>query len=110
MADDNILLTVDEACKLEDKKKRNLLMSITRGSLKAEKIKTNRGCGFEYRIDLRDLSETAKVKYYASQKKNIDKYDYREKTGDEVHRKARERETDKSCRDININETDNDRK
>ena len=106
----HILLTVDEVCEFEMLSYSAVKKKITRGSLKAEKIKTNRGCGFEYRIDLQDLSETAKVKYYASQKKNIDKYDYREKTGDEVHRKGRERETDKSCRDININETDNDRK
>ena len=63
-----ILLTVDEVCKLENVTHRALRMKITRGSIDAIKINTNRGCGFEYRIDLQELSEAAKVKYYAKMK------------------------------------------
>ena len=63
-----ILLTVDEVCKLENVTHRALRMKITRGSIDAIKINTNRGCGFEYRIDLQELSEAAKVKYYAKLK------------------------------------------
>ncbi|MGP1567487.1 MAG: transposase domain-containing protein [Peptoanaerobacter stomatis] len=122
----HILLTVDEVCEFEMLSYSAVKKKIKRGTLKAKKIKTNRGCGFEYRIDLQDLSETAKVKYYASQKKNIDnkysenkssnidkninKYSNKKITGDDEYRKGRVREADKSCRDININETDNDRK
>jgi len=62
------LLTVDEVCKLENVTHRALRMKITRGSIDAIKINTNRGCGFEYRIDLQELSEAAKVKYYAKLK------------------------------------------
>ena len=70
-----VWLTVDDVCNVENKKKRNVLASITRGTLKAEKVKTNRRCGFEYRIKLSDLSEAAKVRYYASQKEKYDDTD-----------------------------------
>lgn len=70
-----VWLTVDDVCNVENKKKRNVLASITRGALKAEKVKTNRRCGFEYRIKLSDLSEAAKVRYYASQKEKYDDTD-----------------------------------
>lgn len=68
----NVWLTVDEVVDLENQSKRNVLMKITRGTLKAEKIKTNKRCGFEYRININDLSETAKVRYYASIKNKAD--------------------------------------
>ena len=58
-----VWLTVDDVCNVENKKKRNVLASITRGTLKAEKVQTNKRCGFEYRINLSDLSEAAKVRY-----------------------------------------------
>ena len=70
---ENILLTLDEACKLENISYSAIYKKIIRGYLKHEKIKTCKGRGFEYRINLLDLSESAKVKYYVSQKeKNID--------------------------------------
>jgi len=61
----NVLLTINEAAELEGKKYHSLYRNIERNKLKAIKINTNEKRGFEYRIDINDLSDKAKRRYYA---------------------------------------------
>ena len=65
MAVANILLTLNEAAELEGNSYEKMRKSAQRGKIKAIKIATEERKGFEYRIDLNDLSEKAKRKYYA---------------------------------------------
>ena len=61
-----VLLTVAEVADLENMKKNSVATKIRRGTLKAIKVGTERGSGygFEYAIDLQDLSEKAQRKYH----------------------------------------------
>lgn len=67
-----IYLTVEEVRNFENLSRCTIQQRISSGKLKAEKIERDRskgGRGFEYRINLNDLSEAAKVRYFASKKK-----------------------------------------
>ena len=61
-----VLLTVAEVANLENIKEDSVTAKIRRGTLKAIKMGTSTGAGhgFEYAIDLQDLSEKTQRKYH----------------------------------------------
>lgn len=68
---EEILLTIQDVSELEGKTAKGIRMAIQRGKLSAQKIEVDCRCGFEYRVSLNDLSETAKIKYYAKVNKEL---------------------------------------
>lgn len=68
---EEILLTIQEVVELEGKSWNAINKNIQRGKLSAQKIEVDCRCGFEYRVSLNDLSETAKIKYYAKVNKEL---------------------------------------
>lgn len=61
---ESVLLTLQEVSELEAKSCKALRMQISRGRLMAIKIETGIKCGFEYRVPISELSETAQRKYF----------------------------------------------
>lgn len=68
---EEILVTVQDVMELEGKSYSSIKKDIARGKLPAQKIEVDCRCGFEYRVSLNDLSETAKIKYYAKVNKEL---------------------------------------
>ena len=66
----NVLITVQEVAQLEDIYYETIKKRIQRGKLKAEKVSASNPQGFEYRINLSDLSPQAQKRYYAQLKAN----------------------------------------
>lgn len=64
-------VSISEAAKLEKVPYITVKKRIERKLLNAEKIKTSSRRGYEYRINLNDLSEAAQKRYYASIKNEI---------------------------------------
>lgn len=60
-----VALTIEEAAELEGIAKVSIYKRISNNKLRAEKIRTDTRKGYEYRIELNDLSEKAQRKYYA---------------------------------------------
>lgn len=61
-------MTIEEAAELEEIGYEGIRRKITRGNLKAARVnvdKTKSRLGYEYRIELEDLSEKAQRRYYA---------------------------------------------
>ncbi|HBB28561.1 MAG TPA: integrase [Clostridiales bacterium] len=65
-----ILLNLQDVAELEDKSWEAINKSVRRGKINAIKIETNARCGFEYRVNLDELSDKAKAKYFARLKGN----------------------------------------
>lgn len=68
MALENVMLTLNEVAELEGKSWSAINKSVQRNKLSAIKIPTTDKCGFEYRVNLNELSEKAKRKYYSKLK------------------------------------------
>lgn len=67
----SILLTIEEASELEEVKSNSLQQRISRGKLAAIKVETNSRRGYEYRIELDQLSAKARRKYIAEHKEEL---------------------------------------
>ena len=61
-------MTLQEVAEFEDKSWEAINKKIRRGKLAAIKIETNAKCGFEYRVNLNELSSAAKTRYFADRK------------------------------------------
>ncbi len=83
-----ILLTLQQVAELENKTYAALKMKIMRGKLNGIKIETGVKCGFEYRIPISELSDTAQKKYFAGQKITPSDADLYEVTGKQQPRPA----------------------
>lgn len=64
------LLTIEEAALYEDANYEAIRKRIKRDQLHAIKVETLTRQGFEYRIDISDLSEKARRRYYAEHKEH----------------------------------------
>ncbi|MFC4804967.1 Mu transposase C-terminal domain-containing protein [Filifactor villosus] len=58
-------LSLTEVANLEGKTWEAINKSVRRGRIKSQKIETGERCGFEYRVPVSELSESAKIKYFA---------------------------------------------
>lgn len=67
MALENAMLTLNEVAELEGKTYHNIYRNVERNKLKAIKVSIGQN-KFEYRVNLNDLSEKAKRKYYSKLK------------------------------------------
>ncbi|MFC4805054.1 Mu transposase C-terminal domain-containing protein [Filifactor villosus] len=65
-------LSLVDVAKLENKSYSGIKKDVSRGKLKAEKVATDKKCGFEYRVKIEDLSESAKVRYFAQRTKKAE--------------------------------------
>lgn len=62
---ETVWLTLAEVAELENKSYSGIKKDVLRGKIKAEKVETGQRCGFTYQVALSELSESAKIKYYA---------------------------------------------
>lgn len=67
-------LSLQEVAELEGKTYSGVKKSVVRGKLNAERINVigKRGCGFEYRVPITELSEKARIRYAAQHSTNFE--------------------------------------